>query len=256
MLLSDQAILERIRTGDIQLVGPDGQPVINPTTGRERELGQLQAHGYDLRVNRVFSWGTNSWIDLADGERYTIKPGEFVVVGTYERIRLSRNVAATVHAMARMTIAGLNHISTTVHPGWAEDEPEPRYLLVAVSNVSKAPLTIKRRQRFCRLLFYDVSPSSVTAAPNLEMIKRRFYDIRATMQPRYARVNIVKGVGLVVIVVSAAAVSLWLVALRFPNISQAATGVIVAVLTLALTEIIRKYNWTLANYDLRNQDAD
>lgn len=241
MVLSDEGIIERIRTGDIELVDPNGQPVINPKTGDEREPGQLQAHGYDLRVDRVFSWATNSWRDLANGESYAIKAGQFVVIGTYERIRLTRKVAATVHAMARMTLAGLSHISTTVHPGWSQAEPEPHYIIVAVSNVSRSPITIEHRQPFCRLLFYDVSPSAKRPAPNLNIVAQRFNRVRNAMQPRYARKNSVTGVGLVLAAVVVAAVILWAAASYHPHLSRPATGVVVAILTLVLTSLQRRY---------------
>jgi len=242
VLLSDQTICERIRSGDIQIVGPDGKPVINLDTGLEREPGQLQAHGYDLRVNRVFSWGSNRWIDLADGEHYSVKPGEFVIVGTYERLRLTRRVAATVHALARMTIAGLSHISTTIHPGWAEDEPDPLYLLVAVCNISRAPIRLERRQRFCRLLFWDVSAPATTAAPNLAIVAERFNRIRAVMQPRYSRANLIRMTGLIVGAVITAVAVIWLVAEHFPRLSHPATGIVVAMLTFAVGEVRRRYS--------------
>lgn len=241
MLLSDVQIREYVRKGEIELVDPECQPVMNPETGREREPGQLQTHGYDLRINRVFSWGTNSWIELADGERYTIAPGEFVVIDTYERIRLGNSVAATVHAMARKTLSGLNHISTTVHPGWAENEPNPLYLLVAVFNVSKAPVLVERRERFCRLLFWEMSSEPTTPPPNLNMVAKEFRNVRDIMEPRYARTNKMKAAALAAGSVVVAIATLLLVSSFWPQLSGAVTSIVVALLTLALNEVTRRY---------------
>lgn len=192
MLLSDTGIINRIKQGTLKIVDPNGKSVIDPNTGQEAETKQLEPHGCDLRINRVFSWRKGDWVNLNKAEKYKLKPGEMVVVETYERLCLSKDVAATVHSRARMSLLGYSAISTTIHPGWCEGE-EPAPLEVAISNIGRGLLELKYKDPLCRLLFYTVEPSANRPAPSLKQVTEMFDFAREHMSERVNRKRMVTG---------------------------------------------------------------
>lgn len=242
-MLSDRDIIAKIASGEIEIVDPSGISVIEPKTGREREPGQLQSHGYDLRIEAVYPWGSDDWHELQPGETYTLQPSEFIAVKTYERVRLCGHIAATIHAMARRTLLGLIHISTTVHPGWAETEEEgPQPFYIAVSNISKAPIKLGRGQQFCRVLFHELVSEAALPPPNLSMIKRDFEDIRYNLAKKYGIRNKVLGWLILFLSVVLAGLILFTIESYVPQYISMSIALVVAVLSLVMAAIRRRFN--------------
>lgn len=241
-MISDVEIRHFLQSGDLVLVDPDGYPVVNPATGEERDSGQLQAHGYDLRANRVYSFTEKKWIELSCLPEYTIAPDECVIVGSYERIKLSKKVGATVHSMARKTLLGLTLLgSTTVHPGWGENEPEPAYLVVAVKNVSPFPSAIEFKERFCRLIFSAMDALPSLSAPRLDEVRRDFEKMEMRLTTYTGKKARLKGAVILVVMVAVASAVLYWVASSAPDFSAPGTALVAVLLTTGL-------NWVRKNY--------
>lgn len=244
-LLSDVEILEKISSKEIELVDPSGTAIIDPGSGKvtqKLEHDPLQAMGYDLSVGEVYRWGSADWTELKEGEDFILQPREFAAVKTYEHIRLSNSIAATVHSMARNTLLGLGSISTTIHPGWAKFEKTPKAIVVAVVNVSNAPLTLKLRQSFCRVMFYELSKPASNPAPTLNEVQDLFNKARYGLAKQYGLRSRILGWAWIVVATAAAAALLVLVSRYRPDYSTVAVAVVVALLSVLLAAIRRKYD--------------
>lgn len=88
---------------------------------------------------------------LKDGERFTINPGETVLVLTEEYICLPRNVMAMVIPSARWIFEGTAMYSSRVEPTWYGK------LLIAVTNLAKQPIALTRGRGFCTCYFMEVA---------------------------------------------------------------------------------------------------
>lgn len=112
--------------------------------------------GYDLRVGvKGFSWKNKREFDIEQEKRIEIEPNDTVVIETLESVSLSKEVGATIHAMAtRAILYGLSHISTTIDPGWTGK------LLISIHNYRDSSVELRFRDSFCTVCFYKVESES------------------------------------------------------------------------------------------------
>lgn len=238
-MLSDVEIKDLIESGEIEMFDPSGVPVIYK--GGERDVGQLQAHGYDLRVERVYSFKKRRWIELKDARPYKIRPNEFVIVATYERLRLSNRVGATLNSLARETLDGLSHDPTTIHPGWAANEPSPAYLMVAVKNNSPMPVMLGYGKRFCRVVFFKLGRASQLPAPSLADVKKNFRNLELEAT-RYSGIRArLTGWALFLLSIAGAAYVLYIVVQNLPALSAAVIAVVVVLLSTLISWIRNRF---------------
>ncbi len=168
-ILIDTQIVQAVRDGELQIVDPDGRPLIDAGTGTRSADSGLDAHGYVLHLRNLYSWREGKWISLKGGRSYVLRPDEFIIAETYEKLSLMRNVCATIHALARLTLQGISHISTTVHPGWGASSPE--VLRIGVRNMAPWPITLRDKQRIARMLLCRSSiPAQLVSAPTAKDI--------------------------------------------------------------------------------------
>lgn len=238
--LTDTLIIRRMRSGELKIVNPEGQPVIEPSTGIEREPGQFEAHGYDLRAGDVYSWRVGNWVNLRQKGQYALRPGEFVIVKTYESVTLGKRIAATLHSRARLTLLGFSHISTTVHPGWGETSPAP--FVIAVHNVGKATLPIQYKQPFCRMIFYESAEEASREAPTLERVTEMF--TTAIAKQKEALNVRRKAIGWVLVCISVILGGgiVYATGVYYPQGYPAAIAIVAAMLPVVFTAIRRRYN--------------
>ena len=77
------------------------------------------------------------------------------MIETLESVSLSKEVTATIHAMAtRVVLQGLSHISTTIDPGWTGK------LLISIHNYRDSSVELRFRDSFCTVCFYKVESES------------------------------------------------------------------------------------------------
>ncbi|MTJ15029.1 deoxycytidine deaminase [Anabaena sp. UHCC 0187] len=116
------------------------------------EEKSLTPVGYDLRVGRKgFSWKSKCEINIQQEGIIEIQANDTVVIETLEKISLSKEVGATIHAMvSKSVLYGLSHISTTIDPGWTGK------LLISVSNYRDSSVVIRFQDSFCTVCFYKV----------------------------------------------------------------------------------------------------
>lgn len=210
-MLGDQDSKEKIQAGEIVLVEPGGRSVIDTVAGHERSQGQLQAHGYDLRPEAIQDWSGSDWHRLQQGKDYPLMPRSFVVVRTHERVQASNNAAATISAMARKTLLGLTHVSTTVHPGWAASEEDPEPFFVAVANPSRAPITLSSGEGFCRSVFFETKTPATLPPPSIQSVRAGMDEAMFILRKRFGKRAKITGWALIFLCVILAGAILYFI---------------------------------------------
>jgi deoxycytidine triphosphate deaminase len=176
--LVDKLIIEAVKRGDLVIEDPGGRKLIDPTDGTPARDAGLDAHGYILHARRVCSWrkgfsAKEPWIDLKKAEKFVLRPKESVLIETYERLSLSRKICGTIHSLARLTLLGISHISTTVHPGWGTDEKGPQPLRIAICNLGHLTIEIRDKEPIARIIFHESETNAQTNAPLPEEVFQR-----------------------------------------------------------------------------------
>jgi len=89
-----------------------------------------------------------------DWDELVIHPGEFYILSTVEKIRLGRSMAAFVQGRSSWAREGLNvHLAGFVDPGFEGN------ITLEVTNFKRHPITLKKHDRVCQLVFMRTSSS-------------------------------------------------------------------------------------------------
>ncbi|MEM3715111.1 MAG: dCTP deaminase [Nitrososphaeria archaeon] len=137
-MLSDQLILEFIKRGDIHIEGFD-ESCLKPAS-------------YDMRLGKeAFLSSRKEKIDIEKAGLLRIPPGEFAIVLTYEKIKLSKRVAASIGLRSYFARKGLVLLAgPQVDPGF-----EGRLTLV-LFNSSPKEAVLSYKEPFCTIEFYKL----------------------------------------------------------------------------------------------------
>ncbi|MBD2442541.1 hypothetical protein H6G25_04860 [Dolichospermum sp. FACHB-1091] len=122
--------------------------------------------GYDLRVGGFYKRliGKPNLDTLDEGKSIEIKPGDIALISTYEKLKMPKDASISALILSRVSQVsrGLSNISTKVDPGWGEGE-----LLIPVQNFSKDVITLKYKEKFCTIVFFNnESPASPAYKPS------------------------------------------------------------------------------------------
>jgi dCTP deaminase len=109
-----------------------------------------------------------------------------------ENLTLSKEIAATIHAMvSKSVIYGLSHISTTIDPGWTGK------LLISISNYRDSSVDLRFEDSFCTVCFYKLETEAKLPSyrpPGRSDIWARLLDIAKDEKDKQAReIQIKKG---------------------------------------------------------------
>ncbi len=180
MILSDVEILNAIKRGEI---------VIDPFN--PENLGPCSV---DLTLSDVFivfnKKNSNAILDPKDieslrqnisivktnGKPFTIKPKQFILAYTHEKIAVSKNLAATLEGRSSIARLGIVvHAAGLVNPGTGMIKPKPIILEIFCQNI--IPVKLYPGMRIVQILFhrltskasigYDERSKSLFARSNL-----------------------------------------------------------------------------------------
>jgi dCTP deaminase/dUTP pyrophosphatase len=120
----------------------------------------LGGAGYDLRVGRFHRPASETHLGVSDrkmpkitelsGDRITLKPGEYVLVETIEKVNMPANVAAKILPRSSLFRLGCSLETALVDPGYKGA------LTMGLSNISKHDFTIERGARIAQIVFEEV----------------------------------------------------------------------------------------------------
>ena len=139
MLMSDKDIREAMSSGEL-IIG-DFSPE------------SLQPASYDMRVGgEAFSSHEKKPIDIKSTGFLVIKPGDFILVRTYESVKLSPKIAGKVGLRSFHARKGLALLAgPQIDPGFEG------VLVVGLHNLDANELKLPYREPFCTVEFYRLS---------------------------------------------------------------------------------------------------
>ena len=159
MILSDRDLAERLARGDIKIV-----PAPDPET-------QLQPASIDLRLGyefRTFNYTQQALIDPADpasferltslvelkeGERFLVHPGEFALATTLERVEVPDDLVARLEGRSSIGRLGIVIHSTAgyIDPGFKGA------ITLEISNLGRIAVALYPQMRICQISFEAMS---------------------------------------------------------------------------------------------------
>lgn len=133
----------------------------------QRDLEDPEGAGLDLRVGEIFEVSGETVLgvekrktvdsksiakfDPKKPAKFTIRPGEFYLFQTEEKVNLPDYLVATLHARSTLLRSGVWPLTTQVAPGYQGT------LNVGIKNMGPANFTIELGARFLHIIFHEVS---------------------------------------------------------------------------------------------------
>ena len=113
----------------------------------------LQPASYDMRVgDEAFSSHEKRPINIKSTGSLTIQPGDFILVRTYESVKLSPQIAGRIGLRSFHARKGLALLAgPQIDPGFEG------VLVVGLHNLDANALKLSYRERFCTVEFYRLS---------------------------------------------------------------------------------------------------
>ncbi len=157
MIFTRQKILELIRSGEL-VIEPFDESQVGPasvdlTLGNYFRTFKKAMDIVEIKENRGYRDLTN-FIELSNGERLLLTPGELVHGVTLERVRLPQYIAGRIEGRSRFARLGvLVHISS----GFVVPGSDGRIVL-EIANLSPSTIALYPGSRICQLIFEEASP--------------------------------------------------------------------------------------------------
>lgn len=139
MLLSDQQILTAVEHGEI-VIDPFAPPCLQPAS-------------YDARLGpEAYISKAEQKVNLGEHPLLTIRPGDFALVMSLERIQLPNNCAARIGIRSEFTRQGLVALQgPQIDPGFNGR------LFTGLVNLSPNDIVMQYMDPFCTIEFYQLS---------------------------------------------------------------------------------------------------
>jgi dCTP deaminase len=134
--MTDRAIEEAIETGELVI--------------REFAPSGLQGASYDMRIgHEVLVSNTEAVVDPQISGPVRIQPGEFVLLTTLERVKLSANLAGNIGGKTYFTRKGLILLlGLQIDPGFEGS------LALAAYNSSPKSIVLEYGEKICSVQFF------------------------------------------------------------------------------------------------------
>lgn len=132
----------------------------------ERELKNPEGAGFDLRVGEVFKIKDGEAF-LGEFERHTpeteaiakhgkekdvtLKPGDFVLVKTMEKVNLPHDICAIFRPRSTLQRCGVALFTAAASPGYCGE------LTFGMRNLGKNPLKLEMGARIAHIIFFKTS---------------------------------------------------------------------------------------------------
>ena len=159
MILSDKDIKAKIDSNEIKIdPAPDlkealGTVSVDLTLGNDFILYRSSSHSVIDAVDKKIPEGLEEKITLANEDTLVIRPRDFALGSTFEKVELPKNLAGRLEGKSSLGRLGLVIHSTAgkVDPGWKGN------LVLEITNIGTVPIVLHPRMRICQLLFEQVS---------------------------------------------------------------------------------------------------
>ncbi len=140
MVLSDRTILEQIEAGRL-VIDPFDRSLLQPSSVDVRIDSAFRVfhnHGSALIDVREPTEELTEQVEVAEGDRFILHPGEFVLGSTLERVAIPDDLVARLEGKSSLGRLGLLIHSTAgyIDPGFAGT------ITLELSNVARLPIAI------------------------------------------------------------------------------------------------------------------
>ncbi len=126
----------------------------------------LSGAGYDLRVGRFYKIRGEAILGVekrvlpeADeiiADEITLKPGEYILIETMEKVHMPKNLAARILPRSTLFRAGCSLITAVVDPGYYGT------LTMGLKNLSGANFQLEKGARVGQIVFEEVAGEATT----------------------------------------------------------------------------------------------
>ena len=123
----------------------------------------LEGAGYDLRVGRAYTVESDSFVGVKErrtpevreviADRFTLKPQEYLLVETVERVNMPHNLMARILQRSSIFRCGCMLATAVVDPGYCGT------LTMGLKNASSREFTIEKNARIAQIVFEEVKDS-------------------------------------------------------------------------------------------------
>ena len=120
----------------------------------------LEGAGYDLRLGRIYRLKEGGFLGASDRktpdveeiqfEEYTLKPGEYVLVETIEKVNIPENLIARVLPRSSLFRCGCSLFTALVDPGYTGA------LVFGLKNLSEFEFRLEKKTRIAQIVFERV----------------------------------------------------------------------------------------------------
>ncbi len=167
MILSDQDIKKKLDSKEIIIDPlPDAESLgtvsVDLRLGNDFIVYRSSSHSVIDAIDKKIPEGLEEKVTVADNGSIIIRPREFALGSTYEKIKLPSNIAGRLEGKSSLGRLGLVIHSTAgkVDPGFEGN------LVLEITNIGTVPIVLHPKMRICQLLFEQLS--SPTSRPYTE----------------------------------------------------------------------------------------
>jgi deoxycytidine triphosphate deaminase len=130
----------------------------------EREMKNPEGAGFDIRVGEVFRIKDDGFLGIEERKtseaeqiarldshkEYCLKPGEYVLVKTLERLKLPENVVALTFPRSTLQRCGVLLLATQTAPGYKGE------LVFGLKNLGEQNFRLELGSRIAHVMFSEV----------------------------------------------------------------------------------------------------
>jgi len=137
----------------------------------KRELENPEGAGLDLRLGELFKISGETFLgvktrdtvdhksvakyDPKKSKAFTIKPGEFYLMQTMEKVNLPDNIVSIPYPRSTLLRSGIWLLATQVAPGYRG------ILTFALKNMGPRPFKVEMGARVAHVIFYEIAGKGV-----------------------------------------------------------------------------------------------
>ena len=126
----------------------------------------LNGAGYDLRVGRFYKIRGEAYlgverrtlpeVDEIITDELTLKPGEYILVETLEKVHMPKDLMARILPRSTLFRAGCSLITAVVDPGYYGT------LTMGLKNLSSADFRLEKKARIGQIVFEEVCGQAIS----------------------------------------------------------------------------------------------
>lgn len=134
----------------------------------EREASNPEGTGIEVRIGKVYSVKGKGFLGVEERETpkaelkaefgkdksYTLKPGEFVIVETMERVNLPDDIQGMISPRSTLCRSGIQLLFAQIDPGYSGT------INMGLKNLSDEPFTFELGARAAKFFFFTVDGST------------------------------------------------------------------------------------------------